>query len=149
MSGMSTNKKSNEQFIKFMIIFMEDATDIRAALKPCFGGSVKKMKDTLAELGFANAQYSDGSSSEKHPPKIYAVDPSTNVFPNTDLFETFKENGNSWFFLNRSGVKSYYMKNKYGFATKLTTILRDPESKKSVIDFNVMAHKTFDFCPGP
>ena len=69
MSGMSTNKK-NEQFIKFMIIFMEDATDIRAALKPCFGGSVKKLKDTLAELGFASAQYSDGSSSEKHPPKI-------------------------------------------------------------------------------
>jgi len=148
MSGMSTNKK-NEQFIKFMIIFMEDGTDIRAALKPCFGGSVKKLKDTLAELGFASAQYSDGSSSEKHPPKIYAVDPSTNVFPNTDLFETFKENGNSWFFLDRTGVKSYYMKNKHGFAAKLTTFLRDPESKKSVIDFNVMAHKTFDFCPGP
>ena len=148
MSGMSTNKKK-ELFIKFMIIFMEDATDIRAALKPCFGGSVKKLKDTLAELGFANAQYSDGSSSEKHPPKIYAVDPSTNVFPNTDLFETFKENGNSWFFLDRTGVKSYYMQNKLGFAAKLTTLLRDPESKKSVIDFNVMAHKTFDFCPGP
>ena len=148
MSGMSTNKK-NEQFIKFMIIFMEDGTDIRAALKPYFGGNVKKLKDTLAELGFTNAQYGDGSSSEKHPPKIYAVDPSKNVFPNTDLYEKFKENGNSWFLLDRAGVKSYYMQNKLGFAAKLTTLLRDPESKKSVIDFNVMAHKTFDFCPGP
>lgn len=149
MSAMDTNKKSNEQYIKFMIIFMNNGTDIRTALKICFGGSVRKLKDTIAELGFASAQYGDGSSSEKNPPKVYEVDPRMNVFPNTELFETFKLNGNSWFIMNRSAVKSCYMQNKHGFATKLMTMLRDPVSKKPVIDFDVMEHKTFDFCPGP
>jgi hypothetical protein len=149
MSAMGTNRK-NEQFIKCMLLFMKDGSDIRGALKICFGGSVRKLKDTLAELGFTHAQYGGrASSSEKHPPKIYEVDPTMNVFPNKELFEKFKSNGNSWFIMERPAVKSSYMIDKPKFATNLLTILRDPVSKKAVIDFNYMEHKTFDFCPGP
>ena len=150
MSAMGTNKKTNEQYIKFMIMFMKDATDIRGALKICFSGSVRKLKDTLAGLGFTHAQYGGrASSTERNPPKIYEFDPTMNVFPNPELFETFKSNGNSWFIMERPAVKSSYMMDKPRFATNLLTILRDPVSKKAVIDFNYMEHKTFDFCPGP
>ena len=142
---MGTNRK-DEPYIKYMIMFMTDGSDIRTTLKQSFDGNVKEMKTCLAELGFLNAKYTspESDTNQKQRAKIHEYPRDFNFFPNDELFEKFKETGSSWFMMQRAAAKANYIKNEVVFATKLATQLCDPQSKKPLIDFDVTAHKTFN-----
>ena len=64
ISCMGTNRK-NEEYIKYMILFNPDGSEIRTTLKQSFDGDVKKLKNFLAELGFLNAKYTNESDNNQ------------------------------------------------------------------------------------
>ena len=63
ISCMGTNRK-NEEYIKYMILFNPDGSEIRTTLKQSFDGDVKKLKTCLAELGFLNAIYESDNNQK-------------------------------------------------------------------------------------